>query len=406
MTIKTLITGFPRIGEKRELKKSLENYWMKKSPLEDLQRISSELRKKQWRDQKERGIDLISCNDFSWYDTMLDTAVMINAVPERFRSITDKTEQYFSMARGSAADVAMEMTKWFNTNYHYIVPELDDGMEFRLDSGKIRAEYNEAKSVGITPKINIIGPLTFLGLSKRKDGGDCYDYLDSVIPVYRNLIRELSLLDDTAYLQIDEPVFARDPSEKQLSLLKKTYTDLAAVSDNVRIIVTTYFEHSNEATAVLVDTPVWGIGLDFVHGPKNLEGIDSLKNKKLAAGVVDGRNIWINNLRKSMDLLNGISRTVPKDDIIISTSCSLLHVPYSLQLEKNGDTIGRRLSFAREKVNEVALLSRLFHKDILTDEDMKTILDNSSIIREGSAVQFRQECPQNRCKNHCAEGAG
>lgn len=382
MTIKTLVTGFPRIGEKRELKKELESFWAGRSSVGDLQRVSDELRKKQWRDQMDAGIDLISCNDFSWYDSMLDTAVMLNAVPERFRQIADTTERYFSMARGNASNVAMEMTKWFNTNYHYLVPELDDGAIFSLNPEKIMNEYAEAKSIGVTPKINVIGPLTFLGLSKRKDGGDCYDYFDRVLPVYLRLMEELSRLDETVYVQMDEPVFVRDPSDRQLTLLGRAYRDLAAVRDNVRILVTTYFEHSNEATAVLADTPVWGIGLDFVHGPKNLDGIGGLKGKKLAAGVIDGRNIWINDLSKSLDLLERLSRAVPKDDIIISTSCSMLHVPYTAANERTGDPAVRQFSFAKEKLNEIALLSRLFHNGTLTDEDRKIINDNSSLIRE------------------------
>ena len=158
MTNKTLITGFPRIGEKRELKKALESYWTGKSSIKKLQKSSSELRKKHWHYQKDKGVDLISCNDFSLYDNILDTIVMLNAIPDRFKKISNKTEQYFAMARGSNSAVAMEMTKWFNTNYHYIVPELNDNMQFSLDASKILLEYNEAKSIGINPKVNIIGP--------------------------------------------------------------------------------------------------------------------------------------------------------------------------------------------------------------------------------------------------------
>jgi 5-methyltetrahydropteroyltriglutamate--homocysteine methyltransferase len=182
MTCKTLITGFPRIGEHRELKKALESYWAGKSSIEDLQKTASELKKKHWLYQKNRGINFISCNDFSFYDNMLDTAVMLNAIPERFKKIDDNIERYFAMARGSDLAVAMEMTKWFNTNYHYIVPELSESIQFNLDSSKIISEYNEAKTIGIDPKINIIGPLTFLELSKDVHGKDCYSYFNRVFP--------------------------------------------------------------------------------------------------------------------------------------------------------------------------------------------------------------------------------
>jgi len=396
MEVRTVIAGFPRIGEKRELKKALEGYWNNNISTADLNSVSYRLREKQWRDQKERGIDLISCNDFSWYDSMLDTAVMLNTVPERFRTITDKIELYFSMARGTGDSHAMEMTKWFNTNYHYIVPELDDGIKFVLNPEKIISEFNEAKNQGVTPKINIIGPLTFLGLSKCKEGGDCYKYSERVVPVYRELIEEISSLDETVYLQIDEPVFARDPSELQLSLLKKTYDELAGLRNNVRIIVTTYFEHSNEATAVLIGTPVWGIGLDFVHGADNLKFIKNFNGKKLVAGVVDGRNVWVNNLQKTLGFLDGLASIIPKDDIIIGTSCSLLHVPYSAQFESENIKTDRLFSFAIEKVNEVALLSRLFHESVISEEDKSILMENSSIVTGSITVNSGRSMSKGR----------
>ena len=178
MTQKTLITGFPRIGENRELKKALESYWAGKTSLAALESTAEDLRKKHWLEQKSRGIEHISSNDFSYYDAMLDTSAMLNAVPERFRGIEDRTIRYFAMARGSAEAEAMGMTKWFNTNYHYIVPELDDTIDFRLNPDKILKEYQEALALGIKTKINIIGPITYLGLSKTADGKDSYDYFE------------------------------------------------------------------------------------------------------------------------------------------------------------------------------------------------------------------------------------
>jgi len=357
---RTTVTGFPRIGENRELKKALEQFWAGQISLRTLQQTSSDLRKKHWLLQLEKGIDLISCNDFSWYDQMLDTAVMVNAIPARFQAISDSTARYFAMARGTDAAVAMDMTKWFNSNYHYIVPELDGSTRFELHADKIIAEYYEARSLGIRPKINLIGPITFLGLSKIRQGENPYTYFDELFPVYQSLILKLAELDETVYVQLEEPIFAKDPTAEQLYLLRLTYDQLARTTSKVRLIVTTYFEHSSEATAVLADTPVWGIGLDFVHGPKNLESLDDLKGKQLIAGVVDGRNVWLNDLDKTLKLLEMIAAKVAREQIIVSSSCSLLHVPFSLAQEPCGP-IKRWLSFANEKLDEIVALSRLFH---------------------------------------------
>ncbi len=362
MTKKTLITGFPRIGENRELKKALEDYWSGKSTLKKLEFAAEEIRRKNWIKQKETGIGFISSNDFSYYDNMLDTALMLNAVPERFRNIKDRTEQYFAMARGNASSHAMEMTKWFNTNYHFIVPELDEKMEFRLDSSKIMNEYREALSLGIKTKINIIGPLTFLGLSKTADGRDPYSYLNKIIPVYKRLFEEISALDEEMYIQAEEPLFVKAPDEKTLSLLKGVYSELASVSGKNRIIVSTYFEHASEAVEKLSDTPVWGIALDFVYGPENKNCLDKIGDKYLVAGVVDGRNIWVTDYEKSLELLGSISSVVPRERIIVSTSCSLLHTPYSVMNEPESG-IKEWLSFCLEKTEETFFLGEYFHSE-------------------------------------------
>jgi 5-methyltetrahydropteroyltriglutamate--homocysteine methyltransferase len=385
MKCKTLIPGFPRIGERRELKKALEKYWTGKTPLIELEHKSSALRERHWRLQQEKGIDLISCNDFSWYDSMLDTIVLLNAIPERFRDISDSTARYFAMARGTENAVAMEMTKWFNTNYHYIVPELDDHLPFSLNASKILSEYDEAREVGIAPKINLIGPLTFLGLSRTTtDGGDPYRYYDRVLPVYLELMRRLSELDSCVYVQIDEPIFVKDPSRQSLDLLRACYEQLASESERLRLIVTTYFEHSNEAAMLLAETPVWGLGLDFVHGMRNLDALDRLRDKVLIAGIVDGRNIWRNDLEASLERLAAIEQFVPKERIVLSTSCSLLHVPYSLEHEPESE-VKPWLAFACEKVDEVALLSHVFHGPEPSDTDRRLLEQNLAILRERTA---------------------
>ena len=295
----TYIVGFGRIGEQRELKKALESFWAKNTSFDEVKKVAKQLKKRHWTYQKNAGISYISSNDFSLYDNMLDTAIMLGAIPSRFKDIKDE-ELYFSMARGNKTSVAMEMTKWFNTNYHYIVPELSIHDEYKLNSTKLINEYKEAKELGIKTKINIIGPLTFLGLAKRVDRGDTYELFNKILVIYEELLKEISLLDENITLQIDEPIFVKDNEVRLLSLIKPTYDKLAKISKNINIVVCTYFENSNEATKILVHTPIWAIGLDFLHGDENLDSLKTIKQsgKKLIAGVVDGRNIWKNDILK------------------------------------------------------------------------------------------------------------
>ncbi|MDR2363031.1 MAG: 5-methyltetrahydropteroyltriglutamate--homocysteine S-methyltransferase [Spirochaetaceae bacterium] len=383
MAVRTLINGFPRIGENRELKKVLENYWAHKAAFDDVEKTAAALRGKHWRLQKDAGIDFISSNDFSLYDGMLDTIVMLNAIPERFVGIADKNERYFAMARGNGKAAAMEMTKWFNTNYHFIVPELRDDMVFQLEPKKIISEYREAKAMGVTTKINLIGPLTFLELSKTKDGNDSFTYLHKIMPVYKQLLEEIAKLDESVYVQFDEPGFVKNPSGRMLSLLRESYQELAAVSGGVKIIVTSYFEHSLEATKLLCDTPIWGIGLDFVYGRRNLEELERAASKHIVAGVVDGRNIWRNDISASLELLERINKTVPRERIVVSTSCSLLHSPYSVKNESES-AIKKYLAFACEKVEEVSLLAKLFSSGGLSEAEKSLVAENKGNVLSGS----------------------
>lgn len=375
---KNYIVGFPRIGEQRELKRVLESFWAKNCSFDEVQRVASQLKKIHWNYQRDAKIDFISSNDFSLYDNMLDTAVMLGAIPKRFCDLSGE-ELYFAMARGNKSSVAMEMTKWFNTNYHYIVPELSTSDEYKLDASKIVNEYKEAKALGIKTKINLIGPITFLGLSKRVDAKDTFELLSKILPLYKELLEVISKFDENITVQIDEPIFAKDNDVKVLSLIKPTYDALANVSKNINIVVTTYFEHSNEATKVLVHTPIWGIGLDFLYGEENLESLSLIakSSKKLIAGVVDGRNIWKNNIYKTDKLLQQIAKEVAKENIIISSSCSLLHTPFTLEYEDKLDAkIKNWLSYAKEKLDEVSLISKLFFNsfETLSEQDL-TLLE-------------------------------
>ena len=359
---KNYVIGFPRIGEQRELKKALESYWANKSDVNTLEKTANDLKIRHWEYQKNAGIEYISSNDFSFYDNMLDMAVTLGAVPKRFQDLTGH-ELYFSMARGNKEAVAMEMTKWFNTNYHYIVPELSLQDSYKLHATKIISEYKQAKEHGIKTKINIIGPLTFLGLSKRVDGADTYELYTKILPIYVELLQEIAKLDDFITVQIDEPIFVKDLDTKVLSLIKPTYDTLATVASNIKIAVVSYFENSCEASKILVHTPIWALGLDFLHGVENFDSLALIaaSNKTLIAGVIDGRNIWKNDIEKTVNLLNKIALHVNTENILISSSCSLLHVPFSLQYEEKMDAeIKNWLSYGREKLSEIALVSQLF----------------------------------------------
>lgn len=373
---KNYVIGFPRIGEKRELKKVLEQYWSKQTDFNEVKYVASQLKKRHWNYQKDAKIDFIASNDFSYYDNMLDTTILLGAIPQRFQNLKDE-ELYFAMARGNETSVAMEMTKWFNTNYHYIVPEISKDTKFTLNSKKVVEEYKEALELGIKTKINLIGAITYLGLSKSIDNSDIFTHINSVVEVYKELLLEISKLDDEIVVEFAEPLFVKDLDTKVLSLIKPVYDALAEVSKNIKIVVTTYFEDSNEATKILVNTPIWALGLDFIHGNKNLEALEFIKNsnKVLIAGVIDGRNIWKSNFEDKVALLNKISNVVSKENIIVGTSCSLLHVPFTLNYEEKLDSeIKSWLAFAVEKLKELSLVTKQFF-------DLKLSLEDSAIIK-------------------------
>ncbi|MGD9624757.1 MAG: 5-methyltetrahydropteroyltriglutamate--homocysteine S-methyltransferase [Arcobacter sp.] len=373
---KNYVIGFPRIGEKRELKKVLEKYWSKQTDFNEVKYVAEQLKKRHWNYQKEAKIEFISSNDFSYYDNMLDTSILLGAIPKRFENLKDE-ELYFAMARGNETSVAMEMTKWFNTNYHYIVPEISKDTTFRLNSKKVIEEYKEARQLGIKTKINLIGAITYLGLSKSVDNSDVFLHINKVVEVYKELLEEISKLDDEIVVQFDEPLFVKDLNSKILSLIKPVYDTLATVARNIKIVVTTYFEHSNEATKILVNTPIWALSLDFIHGAKNFEALEFIKNsnKVLIAGVIDGRNVWKSNFKDKIELLEKISKVISKENIIVGTSCSLLHVPFTLNYEENLDKeIKSWLAFANEKLKELSLVSKQFF-------DFKLNLEELSIIK-------------------------
>lgn len=357
---KSFVTGFPRIGEQRELKFALESFWAGKTSFSEVEKVAAELKKRHWNYQIDAKVDLISVNDFSYYDLMLDNIITFGAIPPRFAGLSGY-DLYFSMARGNANSVAMEMTKWFNTNYHYIVPELSRDVKFNLNSSKIIAEYKEAKEAGVkNAKINLIGPITFLALSKTTDGSNALDHLDALSSEYVKLIAELSKLDNEIIIQIDEPIFVTDRAAELASKIVPIYDTLASVADNVKIIFMTYFEHANEAVAQVVKSKIWAIGLDFVHAACQEEALKLLSNsdKVLFAGLIDGRNVWVSNLDAKAEIVNKIKIFIPDERLYIGTSCSLLHVPYTLKYEENL-SIKEWLAFGVEKLTELKILKKL-----------------------------------------------
>src|SRR4051794_13564670 len=305
------VHGFPRIGPNRELKFALEGYWRGEKSESELRETAREIRRTDWELMRDAGIELIPSNDFSLYDQVLDTAQLVGAIPAGL-------DAYFAAARGTDDTPALEMTKWFDTNYHYIVPELGPDTSFALGGSKPFDEYAEAKELGIQTKPVLVGPLTFLLLSKPAEQGfDPLELLDPLLEVYAEVLDKL----DADWVQLDEPAFVEDRSDRERELLARAYERLAAVERRPEIVVSTYFGRADEAVARL---PVEGIGLDLVRG----ELLD-IGEKTLFAGIVDGRNVWINDLRRSTELL--------PDGAVVSTSCSLQHVPLSLAPETDLD---------------------------------------------------------------------
>ena len=390
------VIGYPRIGEKRELKFALEKYWRGETSLDELEKVAKELRARHWNYQKEAGIKYISSNDFSYYDQMIDTIMMLGAEPQEYKDL-EGIERYFAMARGDQNHKALPMTKWFNTNYHYFVPQLHKDMEFALNPQKPLDEFQEAKALGIGTKVNLIGPVTFLSLSRTTDGSDPLGLISKLLPIYQEAMRQFKESGVKA-VQFDEPALVKDPSQRQLEAVKQAYEVIP--TEGIECFVVTYFEHANEAVERLIDTPISGIGLDFVHGPKNIQSVEKIakSGKKLIAGVVDGRNIWVSDIDKKVQFLHELP--IEKDQVIVSTSCSLLHVPYTLAYEEKLDgNIKSWLSFANEKLAELRLIDKLYRdKEIGADQELLEANKAANETRK-SSLQIHDKAVQERLAN-------
>ena len=363
--MKTTIIGFPRVGSLRELKFASEKYFRGEISAEELQNTAKELRSTHWQLQQENGISLIPVNDSSFYDNMLDTAVLLNAVPKRYRALSlSPLDTYFAMARGyqgEHGDVkAFAMKKWFNTNYHYMVPEIEDTTEIRLAGEKPFAEYAEAKALGVPAKLVLIGPFTFLKLARFTGEKTLSDFVEDTVKAYCDYLAKLNELG-AAWAELDEPYLVKDLSAEDIALFTQIYKTVLAAKGNVKVLLQTYFGDVRDCYSEITALDFDGIGLDFTEGKQTMALVQKNgfpKEKILFAGVVNGKNIWRNSYEKTLKILEQLRPVC--GEIVLNTSCSLLHVPYTLRNEtKLAESYQKHFAFAEEKLEELAELSQI-----------------------------------------------
>jgi 5-methyltetrahydropteroyltriglutamate--homocysteine methyltransferase len=353
-------SGFPRIGLKRELKRALESHWRGDTDAQALQDTARTLRLRHWQLAHAAGADVVPCNDFSLYDHVLDTAVLFDAIPERYRPVfaENALDGYFAMARGhkrGGHDLhALEMTKWFDTNYHYLVPELQAGQRFALTGDKPLAEFREARSLGLHARPVLLGPVSFLLLSKTVDGSDRLALLDALLPAYADLLGQLA--DAGAdWVQLDEPCLVLDLEDGNRAAYRHAYATLAAAR-TPRLLLASYFGALGDNLAMAAALPADGLHVDLVRAPEQLDAVlDALPaDRILSAGVVDGRNIWRSHPGRVLPLLRTARARIGGERLWLAPSCSLLHVPIDLEAETGLDPQRRAsMAFARQKIEEL-----------------------------------------------------
>jgi 5-methyltetrahydropteroyltriglutamate--homocysteine methyltransferase len=393
--------GYPRIGANRELKKASEQYWAGKINQENLLQVGQNIRKENWQIQKDAGIDLIPSNDFSFYDQVLDMSLIVNAIPERYNAVmlnksNTELDLYFAMARGYQKEgldiIAMEMTKWFDTNYHYIVPEFYKDQEFSLLSTKVIDEFREAKELGIFTKPVLLGPVSYLLLGKEKETGfDRIDLVDRLLPVYIEILEQLEK-HGAKWIQFDEPFLVMNLSDKEKQAYHKVYDTLKEKFPYLKIMLTTYFESIGDNLGLAVVQPVDALHIDLVKGPEQLDRILSsslkLSKTKLSLGVVDGRNIWKNDYTQSLKIIHKAKEVLGEDRVMVASSCSLLHVPCDLEDEKEERVLTKEIknwvSFAKQKIQEIADLSKLSPSSL--DATLQDLL-----IQNQEAIESRKK---------------
>ncbi|MFH8585150.1 5-methyltetrahydropteroyltriglutamate--homocysteine S-methyltransferase [Streptomyces celluloflavus] len=359
------VYGYPRQGRNRELKKAIEGYWKGRVTADALEATAAGLRGANWQQLAEAGVHEVPTGDFSYYDHVLDTTVMVGAIPERHRAAvgTDALDGYFAMARGTQDVAPLEMTKWFDTNYHYLVPELGPDTVFAADSSKQVTELKEALTLGLSARPVLVGPVTYLLLAKPAPGVaadfDPLTLLDRLLPVYAEVLADLRAAG-AEWAQLDEPALVQDRTRAELDATERAYRYLGALTDRPKLLVASYFDRLGDALPVLAKAPVEGLAVDFTEAAAaNLDAlaaVGGLPGKRLVAGVVNGRNIWVNDLEKSLAVLGTLLGLADRVDV--AASCSLLHVPLDATAERDiAPQIVRWLAFARQKTDEIVTLA-------------------------------------------------
>ena len=393
------VIAYPRIGALRELKFAIEKYFKKESSKEELFAVAKGLRKAHWQSQKDAGIDFISCNDFSFYDNVLDTAVLFNVIAKRYKALNlEPLDEYFAMARGyqgaNGDTTALAMKKWFNTNYHYLVPECDDAGLISLNATKILSEYDEAKALGIEPKVALTGIFTFYKLIHFADEATKTQAKGKLIEAYSALLDKLNS-KGVKWVQFDEPYLVYDLQAADIALFKEFYTAVLAKKSELKVLVQTYFGDVRDIYETLCSLEFDAIGLDFIEGKESLNLIKKgyLADKVLFAGLINGKNIYKNNYKKTLALLNEIQKFAK--NVVLNTSCSLLHSPYTTKNEQKLDAkFLAHFAFAEQKLDELRELKEIA-ASAKPDENVlyknNVALFDSVPSRENKSVQERVE---------------
>ena len=380
------VIGFPRVGKLRELKFASEKYFKQEISTEELEQVAKGLREMHWDLQQAAGISHIPSNDFSYYDNVLDLTVLLNALPENYRQLgLSERDTYFAAARGYqgvAGDAkALAMKKWFNTNYHYLVPELSDNTEIKLVGDKPFVEYEEAKAIGVLTKPVLIGGFTFLKLAKYKGSKTINDFADQVADAYIAILDRFNE-QGVEWVQFDEPSLVTDLTQEDVALFTALYEKVLAHKGNVKVLLQTYFGDIRDSYEEVVGLDFDGIGFDFIEGKQTVELLERYgfpADKTLFAGVLNGKNIWKSDYKKVITLVNGLKKY--SNDIVISTSCSLLHVPYTLENETSlPEEVSQYFAFAKERLQEIKELTELIGTSGSGYEEQAAYLANQKVF--------------------------
>jgi len=409
--------GYPRIGSNRELKKSSEQYWAGKISAIELEQTAKNIRHQNWQIQKDAGIEIIPCNDFSFYDHVLDTSLMVGSIPQRYHSLMEKKQLrdidlLFAMARGYQKDgfdiTAMEMTKWFDTNYHFIVPEFTANHKFSFFCKKVLHEFKEAKREGYTAKPVLLGPVSFLLLGKEKEAGfHRLELIQNLLPVYLKILKELDA-ENAHYIQFDEPCLSLNLTEVERKVFVKVYGEIKKSFPHLHIILASYFECYGENLPMVLKLPIQTLHLDLVRCPIQLEDIfeTDIKHSKLnlSLGIVEGRNIWKNDFTKSLETIKRVIKEIGTERVMIAPSCSLIHVPCDLELETNEKNLPKEIknwmAFAKQKIEEVALLANLASENPSAEMLHKLKENKEAILDKKTSPLIHKQHTKANCLCH------